>query len=148
MIGQTQIQRCSSYAMCARKRAAFYLNRRFPKRRQKFGPAKRVAAQKAPRIPDNANTSATSFGFITTTTCKLSKLNPRGFCSSFRLQKVPQPDDAIASRMDCLHPDETEPHNQCRDSRSSSVVCFSFCHCGRGTDSGGPEIQAIAIHRV
>src|SRR6266436_1463793 len=148
MIGQTRIQKCSSYAMCARKRAALYLNRRFPKRQQKCDQAKRVAAQKARRTPDNGNTLATSFGFITTTSCKLSRRNPRGFCSSFLLQKIHRPDDGIASRMCCLHPNETESVEQCHPPHFSRVVRFSSRRCGRGADPGGPEIQAIAIHRV
>src|SRR5215471_7187699 len=148
MIGRTRTQKCSSCAMCARKRAALYLNRRFPKRQQKCDQAKRIAAQKVRRIPDNENTLATSFEFITTTSCKLSRRNPRAFYSSFLLQKIPRPDDGIASRMCCLHPNETESIEQCDPPHFSHIVRFSSRHSGRGADSGRPQIQAIAIHRL
>src|SRR5437870_13845161 len=107
--------------MCARKRAALYLNRRFPKRQQKCDQAKRVAAQKARRTRDNGNTLATSFGFITTTSCKLSRRNPRGFCSSFLLQKIHRPDERIATRMHCLHSNEPESVGQVRPPHLSGV---------------------------
>src|ERR1041385_70203 len=148
MIGQTPMQKCFSYAMCARKRAAPYLNRRSPKRQQKCDQVKRVAAQKAWPTPDNENTSATSFGCITTTSCKPSRRNPRASCSSFLLQKIPRPDDGIASRMCSLHPSETESVEQCHSPHFSHVVRFLSRHRGRGADSGRPQIQAIAIHRL
>src|SRR5947207_3523121 len=148
MIGKIRIQKCFSCAMCAPKRAALYLNRRFRKRQQKCDQAKRIAVQKARLTPDNENTSATSFGSITTTSCKLSRRNPRAFYSSFLLQKTPQPDDGIASTMCCLHPNQTESLEQCHPPHFSHVVRFSSPHCGRGPDSGRPQIQAIAIHRV
>src|SRR2546423_4860524 len=148
MIGRTQIQKCSWYAMCERRRAASYLSRRFPRRQQKSDLAKKVAAQKARQTRDNENTSATSCEFITGTTCKLSRQNPRGFCNRFLPQRVPRPDDGIVSKMCYLHPTETERCDQFHSPHFSLVVCTSWCHRGRGTDSGGPEIQAIAIHSV
>src|SRR6266487_2912760 len=134
--------------MCARKRAALYLNRRFPKRQQKFDQAKRVAAQKARRTPDNENTLATSFGFTTTTSCKLSRRNPRGFCSSFLLQKIHRPDDGIASRMCCLHPNEKESVEQCHPRCCESVVRFASRQFGGRGESGEPESPASSLHCV
>ena len=135
------------YATCAQKPAAHYPNHRFRRRRQKFGPAKRVAAQKVLRTSDNANISATSFAFTTATTCRLFRRSRRGFCSSFLLRKVPRHDDAIASRLCCLRPNQTEPHRQ-SSTRSSMVLYFSFCRRSRSAGSGGSEIQTIAIHRL
>src|SRR5439155_24199250 len=123
-------------ATCAQKPAARCPNHHFRRRRPKFGPAKRVAAQKVPRTSDNANISATSFAFTTATTCRLFKRNPRGFCSSFLLQKVPRHDDAIASRLCCLRPNQTESRRQ-SSTRSSMVLYFPFCRRSRRTDSGG-----------
>src|SRR5436190_19029648 len=148
MIGRRQIQKCSWYAMCARRRAARYLSRRFPRRQQKSDLGKKDASQKARRTQDSENTSATLCEFITATTCKLSRRNPRGFCNRFLLQKLPRPDDGIVWKMYCLHPTETERCDQSHSPHFSIVVCSSLCHCGKGADSGGPEIQAIAIHSV
>ena len=47
-----------------------------------------------------------------------------------------------------LHPSETGRCDRSHSPHFSVVVCSSLCHCGKGTDPGGPEIQAIAIHSV
>src|SRR4026208_149864 len=144
--GRTTIRKCFWYATCAQKPGGHYPNHHFRRRRLKFDPAKRVAAQKVPRTSDNENISATSFAFITATTCRLFKRNRRGFCSSFLLRKVHRHDDAIASRPYCLRPNPAQPPRQ-SSTRSSMVLYFVFCRRSRGAGSGGPEIQATSIHR-
>jgi hypothetical protein len=64
----------------AKNPAAPYPNHRSRRRRQKFGPVKRVVLQKAPRTSDSANISATSFAFITVTICRPSQAEP---CPTF-----------------------------------------------------------------
>src|SRR5436309_1341895 len=125
MIGRTQIQKCCWCAMCERRQAARYLNRRFRRRRQKSDLAKKVAAQKAQPTLDSENTSATSCEFITATTCKRSRRNLRGLCNRLLPKKVPRPDDGIVSKMYCLHPTETERCDQSHSPHFSIVVCSS-----------------------
>src|SRR6516165_6105 len=107
-IGLTRIQKCSLYATCAQKPAAPYPNHRSRRRRQKFGPAKRVVVQKAPRTSDSGNISATLFAFITVTICRLSRRNLRDFYSSFLSRKAHRHDETIATRPGYLRPSEAE----------------------------------------
>src|SRR5215467_2956181 len=143
--GRKQIPKYSSCATCAQKPTARYPNHRSRRRRQKFGQGKKVAVQRVPRTSDNGNISATSFGSITVTTCKLFRQNPHDFCSSFLSRRVPQHDETIAWKPGFLRPNETEPAGQSA-TRSSVVVCFCFCGRSRSAGSGGSQIQTLAIH--
>src|SRR5215211_31036 len=139
MTGLIRTRKCFWYATFAQKPAAHYPNHLFRRQRRKFGPAKRVAAQKVPRTSYNASISATLFAFTTATTSRLFRQNRRGFCSSFLPRKAHRQDDAIASRPCCLLPNHTEPH-RLSSTHSSMVLCFSFCRRSRSAGSARPEI--------